>query len=210
MKTVKLGEMPKLEDCAFESAIPTLLKVGDHASADEVYENCKNYMAQVVEMFYAAYSDYVDKSDLYSQACLTMMTAYDKGVFTNAGSTFISFGRDLIMDLHLYCVNEMGFADDRIIVRTQDLTKLMSQTRETQSAVENSVIELLNSLSDEQRRVVIEHFIGNVSVEEIAEETNTSTGSICEMIHKALELLRLGYGRKANGVLMTLVDSGVM
>lgn len=209
--TVIRGERPAFDKDQIKEMSERIPLSGKAHSAEEVYENCKDYMEQVVDMFYAAYSDYVEKSDLYSQACLTMMTAYSEGVFNNGKGRFTSFGKDLLVSLHSYCICEMETKTDSVHVRNQDLLLYMMQARSVQEYINENLISVIDRLPERQKEAVISYYYRNgENLSAVMRDLNLTRDMAFQALSYGLRKLRSVPNNRAElSELLSTIDSGV-
>lgn len=58
----------------------------------------------------------------------------------------------------------------------------------------NSVLDIINRLEPQQRQLLIRRYVVGLTIEQIAEETNYSTGNINRLLCKALTAFAEAYG----------------
>lgn len=184
MSNVKLGIGKQVRDLL---AVPLTYERGkiDDSSIDSLMWRYQNIIDGVVSAYYSTYSDYVEACDLYAQAYLTFVQAFEEGLFKSDVRRVArsKLQKRIQAALYEYCMNEY-----KSFIVESNVDAVVPEA--VQSAVRKAILEVLNTLSERERRVIILYFFEGYNLVEIAEMLNVSSKTTSCIFRKGLGKMR--------------------
>ena len=139
----------------------------------------------IVEAYYGTYHKYVEKCDLYSQAYLALVQAYDDGVFesgkhSNPSEILQSRLKAAVYD---YCMREYRYVSAKCEGNVEiycDEDTLM------RNIVPVLLRDFLNTMPEKDRRILDMYYLQGMKLREIADTIGVGTSMTNVLLNEAL------------------------
>lgn len=165
--------------------------ITDSSDCLALYDRYKYVLDTVVNAYYNAYKDCVDKCDLYSQAHLTFMELFSAGWFdTPKKPSYAARLTDRLQtSLHKYCVEEMHYHDNTDAMQVFMLTNV--DDRDLLFGIIHSELDAcINTLTDREIKFLKAYYYDGRKLSDIADEAGLSLATVSFVVAQAIRKLR--------------------